>query len=126
MRRVLSILLMACFALGPLTAALQADDDSRLPACCRRHGAHHCVMSAADTGAAMGAKADPALSAPLQCPYYPRSVARSTATGVALVADRQHAAQTIEARRATAASQPMTLSASARAHSVRGPPSIQA
>ena len=45
MRRALSILLVLFFGLGPLTATLQGSDDSRLPACCRRNGAHHCVMA---------------------------------------------------------------------------------
>ena len=46
MRRVLSILLLAAFAL-PLVApllALAQDPDAGVPACCRRHGQHHCAM----------------------------------------------------------------------------------
>jgi hypothetical protein len=45
MRRLLSILLLAAFAL-PLVApllALAQDPDAGLPACCRRHGQHHCA-----------------------------------------------------------------------------------
>ncbi len=48
MRRLLSILLLAAFAL-PLIAPLLAfaqDPDAGLPACCRRHGQHHCAMLA--------------------------------------------------------------------------------
>lgn len=46
MRRLLSILLLAAFTL-PLVApllALAQDPDAGLPACCRRHGQHHCMM----------------------------------------------------------------------------------
>lgn len=46
MRRLLSILLLAAFAL-PLVApalALAQDPDAGLPVCCRRHGQHHCAM----------------------------------------------------------------------------------
>jgi hypothetical protein len=46
MRRLLSILLLAAFTL-PLVApllALAQDPDAGLPACCRRHGQHHCAM----------------------------------------------------------------------------------
>lgn len=46
MRRLLSILLLAALAL-PLVApmlALAQDPDAGLPACCRRHGQHHCAM----------------------------------------------------------------------------------
>ena len=74
MRRGVSIVLLLFFALGPLTAALQADElDARLPACCRRHGAHHCAMSdamMAKVGAA--AAGQPIISAPSHCPYYPQ------------------------------------------------------
>lgn len=48
MRKLISILLLATFAL-PLLSALSAlgeTPESRLPACCRRDGAHHCMMSA--------------------------------------------------------------------------------
>jgi hypothetical protein len=46
MRRLLSILLLAAFAL-PMVApmlALAQESDAGLPACCRRHGQHHCTM----------------------------------------------------------------------------------
>jgi hypothetical protein len=46
MRRLLSILLLVAFAL-PLVApllALAQDPYAGLPACCRRHGQHHCTM----------------------------------------------------------------------------------
>ncbi|MGA9669376.1 MAG: hypothetical protein WBQ94_09220, partial [Terracidiphilus sp.] len=46
MRRALSTLLILFFGLGPLVATLSADDESRLPYCCRRHGDHHCAMPA--------------------------------------------------------------------------------
>jgi len=73
MRRGVSIVLLLFFTLGPLTVALQADEDARLPACCRRHGAHHCAMSDA-MSAKMEASApgQPIISAPSHCPYYPQ------------------------------------------------------
>jgi hypothetical protein len=46
MRRLFSILLLATFAL-PMVApllALAQDPGAGLPACCRRHGQHHCAM----------------------------------------------------------------------------------
>lgn len=83
MRRALSIVLILFFGLGPLAATLYASDDSRLPFCCRRHGVHHCAMSARPTAAM--ADAAPAgkltLTAPLTCPYFPGyAVAPTTAT----------------------------------------------
>ena len=44
MRRAFSILLVLLFGAGPLSFAFSASDDISLPACCRRHGAHHCAM----------------------------------------------------------------------------------
>lgn len=47
MRRALAILLMLAFSLPLIAPALAfAPDDSQLPACCRRNGAHHCAMMA--------------------------------------------------------------------------------
>jgi len=74
MRRWLSIFLILFFWLGPLAATLPgSDDDSRLPPCCRRHGAHNCAMStrmrAMMADAASGST--PAFTAPVTCPYFP-------------------------------------------------------
>ncbi len=72
MRRALAIFLILNFWLGPLTAIFPASEDSRLPPCCRRHGAHHCAM--AMRMAALMAQASsgkPIFTAPLTCPLYP-------------------------------------------------------
>jgi len=65
---------MLLFGLGPLTATLQADDDSRLPACCRRAGAHHCAMSDAMIAQMVqpSESKDPAWTLPDHCPLYPQ------------------------------------------------------
>jgi len=45
MRRALAILLMLAFSLPLIAPALAfAPDESQLPACCRRNGAHHCAL----------------------------------------------------------------------------------
>jgi len=47
MRRAFAILLMVAFSLPLIAPALAfAPDESQLPACCRRNGAHHCAMMA--------------------------------------------------------------------------------
>src|SRR5450759_2465885 len=71
MRRSLSILLVVLFWLAPLAALLPGSDEARLPACCRRHGVHHCTMSADTAGAATDTGHH--LSAPSRCPRYPGS-----------------------------------------------------
>lgn len=72
MRRPLAVLLVLFFAFGPLQGVLEGSDDARLPACCRRNGAHHCAMNAEMM--AMMARAygtAPAFTAPATCPMFP-------------------------------------------------------
>jgi hypothetical protein len=87
MRRALSILLVLFFGFGPLAATFQAEDDARLPACCRTHGAHHCAMSAALRGWMLRAESEtPAFTAPAQCPLYPGFLSQATSPIHALAA----------------------------------------
>lgn len=78
MRRTLSILMVLVFwmpALAPLFGAVGSDEAS-VPACCRRHGEHHCIMSEAEraTLQAMGVAA-PEFRAPApRCPYQRQAV----------------------------------------------------
>jgi hypothetical protein len=87
MRRALSISLILFFLLGPLTAGLEASEDAGLPACCRRHGTHHCAMSL--RMAAMMAEAAPGkafLAAPAACPAFPGYASATTTTPQAMTA----------------------------------------
>ena len=77
MRRGFSIFLVLFFGLGPLSALVDSSADAGLPACCRRHGAHHCAMYAQIKAAqimAMRAGLDidptPSFSVPLTCPLF--------------------------------------------------------
>lgn len=76
LRRLLSIFLVAMFGL-PLVSpllALTAKSESNLPACCRKNGQHHCMMSVGDR--ALLAKHAPLFRAPVEkCPYCPAAVA---------------------------------------------------
>ncbi|MDP9039491.1 MAG: hypothetical protein M3O02_09490 [Acidobacteriota bacterium] len=82
LRRLLSILLLAAFGLPFIAAALPLaqSGDSRLPACCRRNGAHHCAMSAlGDRSAIPASSEEPAWKAPAErCPYWPAPGVSST------------------------------------------------
>ncbi len=81
MRRALSIFLALIFGLGPLAATFQVRAESRLPACCRRHGAHHCTMDAeaAINPTLASPSSSPAFNSPVRCPYFPgNSVASAT------------------------------------------------
>ena len=76
LRRLLSIFLLAMFGLpfvSPLLA-LTAKSESNLPACCRRNGQHHCMMSIGER--APLAKHAPLYQAPVEkCPYCPAAAA---------------------------------------------------
>lgn len=72
MRRGFSIFLVLFFGLGPLSAFVDSSADAGLPACCRRHGTHHCVLYAQIMAMRAGRGIDPTpgFSAPLTCPLY--------------------------------------------------------
>jgi hypothetical protein len=86
MRRVVGVFLILMFWLGPLASLLPANEESRLPACCRRHGTHHCAMAA--RMAMLQARPDsaPSFRAPDTCPEYPGSQAAATASVHAVTA----------------------------------------
>ncbi len=120
MRRILSILLVMVFGLGPLSATLEASDDASLPVCCRRHGAHHCAMTAMLAG--QQHESSPAFSAPSTCPYYPGAAAALTSPVHALAA----APALLPSLSAYAHERTVILaqihSRPSRAHAGRGPP----
>jgi hypothetical protein len=82
MRRTLSISLVLLLWLGPLAAVLPGISESRLPFCCRRHGAHHCAMDA-DQAAAQNDGSGPVISAPSRCPQFPAAIATTPAPAFA-------------------------------------------
>jgi hypothetical protein len=86
MQRVVGVFLILLFGLGPLAEALPANAESRLPACCRRHGAHHCAMAARMAAAQSLPGSAPVFAPPATCPNYPGTLAASTATIHALTA----------------------------------------
>jgi hypothetical protein len=83
MRRGLPLFLIALLGLWPLAGLTAASDESRLPPCCRRHGAHHCAMAMA-ARARLRPTAVPLLEAPATCPNYPRTMNGASAPTVAL------------------------------------------
>ena len=79
LRRVLSIV-MFWATLFPMVApalAAGAVGQSMLPACCRRGGKHHCMMSAEERALLMGEPTGAMRvgAPPEQCPYGQRSLA---------------------------------------------------
>src|SRR5271170_5942365 len=73
-RRALSIVLLLLFS-APLILpllALTVSSEMNLPACCRRNGAHHCMMKAPPTESDSAATNLSAI--PQRCPAYPAVV----------------------------------------------------
>ena len=124
MRRALSIFLTLFFAIGPLTALFGDTDDTRLPACCRRHGAHHCAMSETAMGKVLLAGSQPAVTAPAHCPLYPQGTpATSSATQALTPAPGLRDAIVVAPLRTAP---PLVAPANylVRSLSVRGPPAL--
>jgi hypothetical protein len=70
MRRIVGVHLVLLYLLGPLIAFAPAGAESRLPACCRRSGSHHCMMSMGERAALENGDAHLAWSSS-KCPYWP-------------------------------------------------------
>jgi hypothetical protein len=84
MRRLLSISMALFLGVTPLLGTLGAGDDSSLPACCRRHGAHHCAMTTKMAKALTDGI--PAVTTPMSCPLFPGFLAGLSAPAPALAA----------------------------------------
>ena len=80
MRRLLAMLLLATFGLPLAASALELSQpaETRLPACCRRTGTHHCAMNLGKLSAA------PMFG--YRCPNFPRPSASAPADTFAAVA----------------------------------------
>ena len=137
MRRLLSILLGLCLGLGPVFAAAPANAlatavesaltgkssaeiaEASLPACCRRHGVHHCAMhgDAATAG-------QTSISAADCCPCWPHALASAAAPFTALAAE-DGAVRVAVARRADAAVLDVPTLRSLREWPRRGPPAFE-
>jgi hypothetical protein len=125
MRRGFSIVLMLILGLVPLSAFIDGSEDTNLPACCRRHGAHHCsaVVHMAAVRVKIEAGSTPVLAAPLTCPDYPgAATAFSTPLSALTVSVQSATILTVQAR--VAPRTPETPSSRHdAAQSERGPPS---
>jgi hypothetical protein len=118
MRRLLSILLLATFAL-PIAApmlVLAQNSNAGLPACCRRHGEHHCTMS--DTG-----RDNAAHRVVSVCPAWPQRAIPSPVGSHHFVRHSSSAAVSFCTGFSTPAqSVAAYLTATERLHPKRGPP----
>jgi hypothetical protein len=124
MRRILSIFLILQFWPGPLAAVLQANKESRLPSCCRRHGAHNCAMadelvmrlSLASHGS------EPVVAHPARCSSFPESYAVPITSLYALVASAAALPVLSSQANSPIASCSLPFQSQFRVNTTRGPP----
>ena len=115
-RRVLASLLLAVFSFLPLAPLLLADD-SNLPACCRRLGAHHCALASMDThGVSLIQQ---------RCAQFPLGGAALAASGMAAVTSSQVVfAAVVNHPAAHAQTEALYRVSFSRVRQKRGPPAL--
>jgi hypothetical protein len=123
MRRPLGALLILLFWLGPLLSLLPADAETRLPACCRRHGAHHCTMDSIPGQAT--SSSSPVFRAPAHCPGYPSDVPASVGQLHALAVSFARLPDPVVAALLRFSNHVAAGSPLLSAHANRGPPIFQ-
>ena len=121
MRRGFSIFLILLFGFGPLSVLIDSED-AGLPACCRRHGAHHCAMAAMMQDAQSGRM--PEMSAPVTCPLFPGASAAIATIAPALTTTTAALPAAVAEIFDAAPTSDVPLQIPARVHAGRGPPSL--
>ncbi len=93
--------------------------ESRLPACCRKNGKHHCAMGDEPSAHAT----ETSVSAPACCPNLPSPLASATETFAAIPSSGATSLALSAERRATQARIEIARASDRRVHPKRGPPS---
>ena len=123
MRRTLSIFFVLLFGLGPLAASLGAEEDTRLPACCRRLGTHHCAMSMRMAAMiAEAASSKPIIMAPASCPHFPGYTVATASAPQALAASPVSLPFLLGLSHSPAAGRAAARLSQIRTRASRGPP----
>ena len=69
---MLMLVFVGALYAAPLVQAVSSDPESSLPACCRRHGNHHCAMMDQSTQE-LASGTRQVSQVPQHCPFYPHS-----------------------------------------------------
>jgi hypothetical protein len=103
---------------GPRSGWTGKVDESSLPACCRRNGRHHCVITALENG-------ETSISAPDCCPCLPHALVSTAPVSAALLAVAAGAPSYPAERIAVHSSTDGALTSDRRSWPKRGPPALQ-
>jgi hypothetical protein len=102
------------------SVTVHGNDESNLPVCCRRGGAHHCMLV---TSQRMRMDDGPAVSEkPQQCPYFPKSLPATQHAPLFLAPSAVFFSQTISHPTGTAQTRARLRIARDRSRQKRGPP----
>jgi hypothetical protein len=129
LRRLLSILLFGATLLPMIAPMLStgAMAESTLPACCRRGGKHHCMMSAAARAIMLGETNDGAVrvgTPPEQCPYRQHALVAAHLQVFTPAATATHSVFLLHAPSAAAQAECLRRISFDRSRQKRGPPSL--
>jgi hypothetical protein len=116
MRRAIALALMLIFSSLLMAPLFATDPDANLPACCRRHGKHHCIMSEQQDGR-------PGLAAVrAKCPFFPASTCTARSTQCQPVAAQRFQPGALGATMVAPGAQAGFRVSTPRSHPKRGPP----
>lgn len=122
MRRGICATFILLFWLGPLAAIVPTRSESRLPACCRRNGTHHCAISEALAAQLVRTGSAPMLAAPVHCSSYPACMLATTGPVEALVVSPVTLLHLLATAHSPAASRAAARLSELRTRANRGPP----
>jgi len=126
LRKVLSIALLAVFGLPFLLPlfTLSASAEMNLPACCRRGGKHHCMMSASERAKMEGSQV--AVHAPEEaCPCCPATLHVPSPVAVVAALHVPMAAPQFASMQVTAKAVRAAKARQGDPFSTRGPPNFE-
>jgi hypothetical protein len=126
MRRLVSITLLLLLLSLPLIAplfALASTAESRLPACCRMHGKHHCMMTVEEMEALLnGVHFTPV---PMKCPLFPKALSPVPHQTLAIDQPALLFTEVMSHRASPQQTEMWTRVALGGARHKRGPPSVR-
>jgi hypothetical protein len=120
MRRAISLSLLLMFSWLLIAPFLAPDAEANVPACCRRHGKHHCMMSRMERlGSQKGFS-----SVTEKCPRFPAGTCAVHSAAFKPEADERFYAEVVRHPACAAQTEALFRIAFLRSHQKRGPPAL--